>query len=197
MIKVVKEHNWGQNNVISIQTKEGSFYISFERDLNLYFSYSGNNLEDKNEYKFTINKENPFIYECFDNLYDSIMSERPYRYSKNLANTEYVYPLSKCCCELVHGDDIIDWHSDDEPYDLANVLRISKDEDDNYIVCFINGKKSSLDTVNSSVRIRNGNSYYDPYNASFMIMYNNLREHDFELDNNIQNKESFVRTRKR
>ena len=192
MIKVVKEHNWGQNDVINIQTNEGNLYIAFGKDLNLYFSYSGNNIENKDEYRFVIDKECGFLYECFDNLYDSVMSEKPFKYSDNLLDTDFSYPLSKCAMELVHDDEIIDWHSDDcNNYDLSSVLSIEKDLD-SYLVTF---KKSKERIGHSaySVCIRNGNSGYDPYNASFMIMYNKLRNHDFELENT----NDFVRTRKR
>ena len=190
MIDVTKEKTRGMRDIINIHTKEGLFYIAFESDMNLYFSYSGNNLEDKDEYRFTIDKDNPFLYECFDNLYDSVINQKPYRYSENLANTEYIYPLARCTCELIHDDGIIEWHSDDEPYDLGSVLSISKDEEENYILGFKRAKDG-----NCSVRIRNGGSCYDPYNASFMIMYNRLCDYDFELDKVISSGNSRVRKR--
>ena len=195
MIKVTKENNWGENDVINVQTNEGNFYISFEKDLNLYFSYSGNNIEDEDEYSFTIDKENAFLYECFDELYDSIESEMPFKYSENLPNTDCVYPLSKVCVELDHGDGIIDWHSEDESnYDLASVLEIMP-YIDSYIVTF-KKSKSKMGHSAYSVCIKNGGSGYDPYNASFMIMYNKLRGHNFELDNNSLDK-GYIRTLKR
>lgn len=195
MTKVTKEKNLGLNDVINIETKEGNFYISFENDLNLYFSYSGNNVEEEDEYSFTIDKENNFLYDCFDKLYDSIESEKPFKYSQNLPDTDYVYPLSEVGLELDHGDGIIAWHSDDElNYDSASVLEIMP-YIDSYIVTF---KKSKSKVGHSaySVCIKNGGSGYDPYNASFAIMYNALREHDFELDNKVLD-EGYSRTRKR
>lgn len=176
MVKVTKEKAACNRDIVNVHTDDGVLSIYFAKDMNLYFDYSGNNIENNSEYRFTINKECPFLYECFDNLYDSVMSQRPYRYSENLANTEYVYLLSKCCCELVHDDDIIDWHSDNEDYDLSSVLAIIK-EDDSYILNFKRARDG-----HSFVRIRNGGSGYDPYNAAFMIMYNKIRNHDFELD---------------
>jgi hypothetical protein len=190
MIDVTKEKTRGMRDIVNIHTDEGLFSIAFEKDMNLYFNYSANKLEKRDEYNFTITKDNPFVYECFDNLYDSVMNQRPYRYSENLANTEYIYPLSKCCAELVHGDGIIDWHSDDEPYDTGSALTISKDENENYILNF---KRSS--EGKTSVRIKNGGSLYDPYNASFMIVYNKLREHNFELDKELSSGVGRVRKR--
>lgn len=195
MTKVTKEKNLGLNDVINVETNEGNFYISFEKDLNLYFSYLGSKLEDKDEYSFTIDKENAFLYECFDELYNSVESEKPFKYSDNLPDKDYLYPLSNTCVELDHGCGIIEWHSDDEAdYDSASVLEIMP-YIDSYIVTF---KKSKSKVGHSaySVCIKNGGSKYDPYNISFMIMYNKLHEHNFELDNNVL-EEGYSRTRKR
>ena len=180
MTRVTKEKNKVMNDVINVETNTGNFYISFERDFNLYFSYLPNNA-NSDDCKFYIGKDNMFLYKCFDELYDSVMSEKPFKYSKNLAHPEYTYALSKCKTELVH-DGIIDIHSeDDHDYDLASTLSISKDEDF-YVLDF--KKSKSLTSYNAySVCIKNASSGYDPYNAAFMIMYNNLRNHDFELDN--------------
>lgn len=185
MTRVNKEKNLVMNDVINVQTEEGSFYISFEKDLNLYFSYLGNTIDDKDEYSFSIDKENLFLYECFDELYDSIESEKPFKYSDNLLNPDYVYPLSKVSTEFIHEYETIDFHSEDEDYDLSSVLKIKKGKD-SYVVSF---KKSKAKVGHSaySVCIKNGGSRYDPYNVSFMIMYNKLRAHDFDLDN-VQSK---------
>lgn len=193
MISVSKEKNSVMNDVINVQTDEGNFYISFEGDLNLYFSYLGNTLDDKDEYSFTIDKSNSFLYECFDDLYESVMNEMPFRNSDTLLNTDEVFPLNHGG-ELVHDDGIIDWHSDDEDnYDLSSALLIEPDMDF-YRITF---KKSKEKTGHNaySVCIKNGGSLYDPYNAAFMIMYNRLRNHDFELDNVKTN--DVVKVRKR
>lgn len=194
MVKVTKEHNWGQNDVVNIQTKEGNFYISFEKDLNLYFSYLGNNVEDKDDYTFIIDQYSGYVYNCFDMLYDSVMSEKPYKYSDNLLDTEHVYPLSKCALELVHDDGVIEWHSDDcKDYDLSSVLSIERGLGF-YKVGFKKSKEKN-DPSAFSVCIKNGNSGYDPYNVSFMIMYNKLRDYDFELEKKCEDKKNKIRKR--
>ncbi len=192
MIKVTKEKNMSMNDVVNIETEEGNFYISFEKNCNLYFSYLPNKLESNDEYSFTIKNDNSFVYKCFDELYDSIISERPFKYSENLAHPEYVYPLSKTCVELVHDDGIIDWHSDDDKdYDLSSTLSIRREESD-YIVTF-KKSKSVPGHKAYSVCIDNANSGYDPYNISFVVFYNKLRRHDFSKIND----EKFVLVRKR
>ena len=195
MTKVTKEKNNVMNDIINVETEKGNFYISFERDYNLYFSYLQNSF-DSNDCAFSIGKDNLFLYQCFDELYDSVMSEQPFKYSANLAHPEYIYPLSKCAIELVHDDGIIDLHSeDDKNYDLASTLSIEKGED-----CYTVSFKKSDSVIGHraySVCIKNANSGYDPYNASFMIMYNKLREHDFDLDNNLTFDKSNIKVRKR
>lgn len=191
MINITKEKNRGMRDVINFQFENGNFYISFEKDLNLYFSYLANNVDDGYKYSFVIGKDSAFVYSCFDELYDSIMNERPFRYSVNLANTEYIYPLSKCAVELVHEMGIIDLHSEEAPYDKANVLQITKDDEENYVLTFIKGEH--LKNNPYSVCLRNSDSGYDPYNAAFMIMYNKLRNHDYD---HVEEK-GFSRTRKR
>ena len=54
MIRVTKENNDGLNSVINVETSEGSFYISFEKNLNLNFSYLGNNVDNECYYSFVI-----------------------------------------------------------------------------------------------------------------------------------------------
>ena len=192
MTKVTKEKNMSMNDVINIETEEGNFYISFEKNCNLYFTYSGNKLENDDEYSFTIKNDNSFVYQCFDELYDSIISERPFKYSENLAHPEYVYPLSRTRVELVHNNEIIDWHSDDDmDYDLASVKK-KKKEDNDYMMTF-KKSKSAVGHNAYSVCIDNANSGYDPYNISFMILYNKLRRYDFSKIND----EKVVLVRKR
>ncbi len=191
MINMTKEKNRGMRDVINFQSEEGKFYIYFEKDLNLYFSYLANNVDDSDKYSFIVDKDNAFVYSCFDELYDSVMSERPFRYSVNLANTEYKYPLSKCAVELVHDPGVIDLHSEEAPYDEASALQISKNDDSDYVITFIKGE--NLNNNPYSVCLRNDDSGYDPYNAAFMIMYNKLCNYDYEQ---VEEK-GFSRTRKR
>lgn len=180
MTKVTKEENWGTSDVINIQTENGNFYISFEKNLNLYFSYLGNNIENQNDsYSFIIDKENRFLYEQIDRLHDAIMSQRPYKNSESL-NKDYGHSHINLKKPLLR-EGAIEWHSDDSSYDVSSVLSIKKEEDD-FLITF---KKSQDDEFNRNayrVCIKNGGSRYDPYNVSFMVMYNNLRSHNFEMD---------------
>lgn len=191
MTNVTKERNWGASDVINVQTESGNFYISFEKDLNLYFSYLGNNVEDeKDKYSFVIDQDNEFLYEQFDNLYDAIIGQKPYKYSENL-NSDFYYSLDKLSEKLV-DDGEINWHSDDSDYDTASVLSVKK-RNNSFLVTFKKGQNDEFSRTTYKVCIKNGGSRYDPYNTSFMIFYNNLNEHDFELDKNISKVK--VRTR--
>ena len=180
MTKVTKEKNWGTNDVIIIQTKEGCCYISFEKDMNLYFSYSGNKLEDaEGYYRFMIDKENAFLCEKFDELFDAITSQKPFKSSKNL-NRDYGHSLLNFQNSLFK-DGVIEWHSDEAEYDLSSILYIEKN-DNGFLVTFKKGNFDEFDRFNYRVCIKSVDSRYDPYNTSFMIMYNDLNEHDFELE---------------
>lgn len=190
MIKVTKEKNWGTCDIINIQNEEGNLYISFEKDLNLYFSYLG--VEDK--FDITINKDNGFLYECFDELYDSIQSEMPFKYSNSLYNAAYYYPVSECGLSIVDG--CIKLYSEESSdKELSSSLSIKK-LDDSYLVSMEKDKEKQ---GNSAYRlcVNNAVSIYDPYNVSFVIMYNKMRDYDFTLDNEKALEKGNSRVRKR
>lgn len=60
------------------------------------------------------------------------------------------------------------------------MLKIEKLVDSNGYYTIKNGLISDANIKTSSVRFRNSGSIYDPYNAVFMNLYNELSKHNFE-----------------
>lgn len=190
-----------------------TFSIIFGGNLDLYWSLTTNqeftSYEDmiKELYDtFTITKENYQIYSLFKTLIDEIKSSKVYLPSPECVVTDddevvFVPPSYNQIVELnqtnedlkaqagykrILEDGVITWHSDDEPYKIADVLQISE-QDDKIILEFyrpeLTDDKFSLRQPGTiSIRFRNSGSYYLPFNIVFMRMYNKLQEFDPDLD---------------
>ena len=157
MIKVNKRKDSQNYDIIDIITEEGFFTILFAGNLDLYFSYYGKDFREKQYHSFVIDKDNYFLYKCFDNLYDAIICEQPFKngfISFNKYSLEHLYyPLVK--------DGVIGWHSDDGLYDEAAVLFIEK-LDESYKLTIKEGLMSDIHKETASVRFRNSGSRYAP-----------------------------------
>lgn len=182
MTKLTMDTNLEGATVVNIETEEGLFYMYLGNDLNIYFDYSNNDIDDKRDYSFRVVNDNSFVYNSFNNLYDSFMSEKPYKYSDSLYNPEYIYPLSDCKINPVDANGRINIHNEGEDVDSADRLIIEKDDNSDYIVTFKKGVNIMPGNGMCKVYIKNGGSSYDPYNLPFVIMYNKLRNHYSELD---------------
>lgn len=178
MTELKKKYNDYCNECFEIITDGGTFKIYCDYDFNLYWSPY---IEDKDMYKntfqYTVSNDDKFVYDLFNELYDSVMSKKPFKYSK--------YDADDTIYDDVEYDLIVDngieWHSDSFNYDAASVLRIDKDEKDNYIVTFKRSKVVS-DEISAfttcAVQFSRGISQYDPYNMTFIEMYNRLKDCD-------------------
>lgn len=172
---------------------------------------------------FTITKDNYRIYELFKSLIEDVKTSNVFTPSpeKIVAEDEEVITLPPSYKQIkeveerneelkqqagyqriIDGDAII-WHSDEETYDIADVLRISE-QDDNIILEFyrpeLSGDKFSIRRPgNISIRFRNSGSYYLPFNIVFMRMFNKLQEFDPELDQEYHqiHIEEYIHTLKR
>ena len=86
---------------------------------------------------------------------------------------------------ILEHDSIV-WHSDEEPYDIADVLKISEENDVIVLEFYrpaLTGDKYGMRLPGTvTIRFRNSGSYYNPFNIVFMRMYNKLQEFDPELD---------------
>lgn len=197
----------------SFKEDNKTLHIMFCRNLDLYWSLETNKEYETYEemikelYEtFTITKENYQIYTLFKTLLDEIKEAKVYNPSKNyITEDDELIELPPSPEEIIQTEqrnkelkneigyqriidgESINWHSDDEPYEIADVLRISE-EDDKIILEFyrpeLKGEKLSMRQPNTvTIRFRNSGSYYLPFNIVFMRMYLQLQEYDPDLDN--------------
>lgn len=171
MLEIKKSYNDYCYKMFTIKTREGSFKMYLDENRSLYLSPNTNMDEIADEYYYTITKENKKVYDVFNELYDSVISNKPYKYMEDCRLDDFEYENDLA----IDGE--IKWHSDDFSYEAASVLGIKKDDEDNFIVTF-NKSKLVCDDVSAffthAVRISNGFSRYYPYNLTFMEMYNKL-----------------------
>ncbi len=155
---------------------------------------------------FTITKENYAIYSLFKTLIDDVNNANVYTPSnefvvKDDETLEQVPPSPKQIQSVkerneelkqregyqrIHEGQSLSWHSDEEPYAIADVLKISE-ENDAIILEFyrpeLTGDKYGMRLPGTvTIRFRNSGSYYQPFNMVFMKMYNQLQQFDPELD---------------
>ena len=181
MLELKRSNNGSGFDKFKIKTDEGSFKIYLDSDLCLYWCCNIPNDDIKDTYKYTITKDNARVYSKYDD-------DRKYLYydDNNLVK-----------------DSVIEWHSDDFTYDAASVLKIDKDvETDNLEITF-NKSKVVCDDISPfstfSVKISTGESRYDPYNATFVNMYEHLinycNRRGYTFSRNSSNKKKRVRRR--
>lgn len=182
MIEINIHKNLNDYDVVFIKADDGSFSISFAGNLDLYWTYHSNKpfLETKDENTITITKENYYLYSSFEALFEAIKNDTPNSnslldYDKN--NKVPIYNSSRKI-ELLKEDTIC-WRSDDFVYDEASSVSIKKIEDEFKVTFKKSTNKEYFQTF--SVRFRNSGSRYDPFNATFMHMYNKLREYDYQV----------------
>ena len=184
MIKLDKKKDTNGYDRFKIITDDGIFGIMFGGNLDLYWYYwPKENIIDWPLFKtFTITKENYFLYQKVNELYENIKEQKPYKKieplllveqdlknSNELKKRDYAY-------EKLFQDGIIKWYSDDAPLEEASRLEINRLEE-SYTITFYQGKEE-YNFPTFSVRFRNSGSRYKPYNFAFMNMYNNLGEYD-------------------
>ncbi|HOZ53931.1 MAG TPA: hypothetical protein PKY25_01175 [Bacilli bacterium] len=135
-----------------ITTEDGSFKISFEGNLDLYWTnlYKGSLLDQPESKSFTITKENYYLYLLFERLYEDV---------------------KKCNIYKADKYDILF-------YEDASVVRIVKKEDV-FVVTIEKSKEENMYQT-YSVRFRNSGSRYCPYNVVFMKMHNELIDYNPE-----------------
>ena len=179
MITMEKRKNGNGYDVITIYTEEGSFNISYQGNLDLYWdiNYTGKYRDVPEVKTFIITKENYYLYSSLEQLYKAIKEKKPFGNGiyddlkeKKYDDKYFPYKLWK--------DNKIEWHSDDFRYDEASILTISKEKESFKIEFKRSTNKTYIPT--HSIRFRNSGSIYDPYNATFMNMYNRLRQYDFD-----------------
>lgn len=78
MLEITKQKNAHDYDVITIKTEDEEFEISFQNNLDLYWRYicKKSILDEEKTKKFRITKENYFIYNLFDELYNNVKNKK-------------------------------------------------------------------------------------------------------------------------
>ena len=180
MLDIEKFQNGHSYDCFNIKTDNGSFTISFENNLDLYwrYNYVGNILDLPEKQSFLITKENYVIYSLIDKLYKEIVTGKlSDGYNEiDLSSSWLLSPNNPHA--LVHNQTIF-WRSDDYEFENSSALIIEPFGDE-YVITF---QKSKLPydqgmLMSYSVRISNSGSRYNPFNIAFMKMYQDLKEYD-------------------
>ena len=132
MVNVDKTNNCHGYDVITITTNEGSFEISFQNNLDLYwrYAYEGNIQLTPDQKEFLITKENYYIYQLFETLYNSIKKGEIELYkledSEELDSNNKILATNTSAHNLLYNNGILDWHSDDSVYENSSRLIIEQ-----------------------------------------------------------------------
>ena len=157
---------------------------------------------------FTITKENFKIYSLFDELYNNIKEINIF---DDFSENKDIYRL----CNYANYQELFDeenktitWYSDETAHEVANYLKIKKEDDSFKISFYIQEYKEGYDrdfnTINYiPVRIRNSGSRYAPFNIIFMKMYQKLKEvddvneygHQIHMEEYLYNEEKVLKKR--
>lgn len=180
MLEITKNKNDYNYDIFNIKTDQGILQISFENNLDLYWTlFTNENLSNINTKEFLITKENYFIYDTFYNLYNAIKNKTPY------SNLPYDMDYKNKCLKYYDDENSInlfknnkvEWHSDNFDYDSASILFIEKKDNDIFSVMFEKSKNNDLFET-FEIRFCNSGSRYSPFNVSFMNMYHKFQEYN-------------------
>ena len=180
--------------------------ISFGGNLDLYWNIT--NLENNDSYEkayeetlhetFLITTENYYIYSLFEELINDViecnvfepikeehLADKPnflYQGIKELYKLEIEKLKRNYRYTMLYDGESIEWLSDEEPYEIANTVKITKLED-NILLEFIRPPlklKEQMTNIKVTVgiRFRNSGSRYNPFNVVFMRMYNKLQNYN-------------------
>ena len=147
--------------------------------MDLYWSYKYNGiiLNTDDSKTFYITKDNYFLFQLFDELYNDIKEFNIY-HEDEFHTKEKAQELNQRLIKsdtyqhnLLFNNNKIEWHCDDCIYEEASMFVIEKMKD-SYKLTFKKGKND--DFLSYVVRIRNSGSRYKPFNIPFMKMYQQL-----------------------
>ena len=182
---------------ITLNNGEQLFSIFFAGNLDLYWT-----IDDKKQIPipndvpskhFVITKENYFIYSLFIKLYDdlkncNVFELKAYEFAwcdtledeiNLIKKNEEINASFKRHQEyknLFH-DQIIEWRSDDFPYEEASSVIIKKNKD-SFLLTFNKSAQDDYYYQTYGIRFRNCGSRYAPFNGIFMRMYNELIDYE-------------------
>lgn len=203
-MKVIKHENeFGL--IVSFQELDKQFDVSFGGNGDLYWTICSKNVNDDNN--FIITKENYEVYRLFEELFDDIENikifddeeyitfylkteEEKQEYIKNQKDEiEYeknkyrLFNLSNYNELFDKENNVITWYSDETSHEVANILKIKKENEsfelEFYIQPYIEGYDRDFNSLyHIPIRFRNSGSSYDPFNIVFMRMYEKMKQVD-------------------
>lgn len=157
---------------------------------------------------FCITKKDYAIYRMFEELYDDLMNGRIYLPEQhmntnvpNLTEEEKeevekhnAYEIEHAASEnedikrsaryqLLTADNVVTWYSDEEQRCMAEIVRISKQEDSILLEFIRQSKKDDLGDIRLpgyySIRFRTSGSTYTPCDLVFTRHFLKMQEYDF------------------
>ena len=181
-----------------------TFIISFGGNGDLYWTMRSK--IDSNNHNFIISKENYEVYRLFEELFDDIENikifeeenipfyieteEEKQEYLENYKE-EIAYEKNKYRLfnhsnynELFNKENnTITWYSDETNHEVANILKIKKENEifklEFYIQPYVEGYDRDFNSLNYiPIRFRNSGSLYEPFNVVFMRMYQKMKHVD-------------------
>lgn len=190
-MKVVKYNN-EFGFIISFQELDKQLDISFGGNCDLYWAIRSKTESDN--HNFIITKENYEVYRLFEELFDDIENikifEEKQEYfeksKKEIEDEKNKYRLLNHSNynELFDIDNnTITWYSDETNHEVANILKIKKENEsfklEFYIQPYMLGYDRDFNSLNYiPIRFRNSGSLYDPFNVVFMRMYQKMKQID-------------------
>ena len=194
---------------VSLQSDRNS--LSFTYGTNGDLSIAVNARRYVNEYNydnFTITKKDGKVYQLFEKLYNDIKDINVYDEEEELVSChdkrkkreqlaiiiERNEIKRRLCRENNYSNyqdlfdedtEIITWHSDDDKYNNANILKIEKEKDAFTLEFLVQSKNSIFNIFDSHISIpviiSGSDSRYQPFNSVFMNLYNELNQMENDL----------------
>lgn len=199
---------------ISFIKDDKELKIVFGGNGDLYWMLRQTKTSDMNEEmnevynNFYITKENPIIYRLFDELYNDILNCNIFRITeldqemytkselkKKQKKKNELNEWNRHKRDLLVEEDKIKWHSDEQMFEYANVVTISKQEE-GYLLEFTIPDQPEEELLyrlpgTISIRFRNSGSTYDPFNIVFMRMYQELQKYDREEEQRLIDEQAY------
>lgn len=186
-MEIIKKEGYNNTYNICLNDCNKDLLISFKQNFDLCWTiFYKENEEVKNKIKFEITKENYYIYNLIDSLYNNIKNYKIADwYNENELKTNYKDNDIK-----LYNKGKVSWHCDSFQYNKGNILNIYPSKE-KYIIEFENVRKVFYDMC--SVTISNSGSRYNPFNILFMNMFLELQkynpeEHQIHIEEYIYNK---------
>ncbi len=149
--------------------------ISFGGNGDLYWNLMNVDNFDIQEENFIISKNDGPIYDLFLKLFFSLSNHqifKVYEEEKRKDNELLDYPYFKDLC----NGSYVEWHSDNEPFEIGNILFIRLDSMASKIIINIKRVNRKYDFL--TVCFSNSGSRYSPFDLVFYENYRKLCEMD-------------------